>query len=495
MLMLSPSLFITLQRFYDACLAILMLCGLVVIRGVPFSQPYWILSAVSFLVIATTFKHVGLYRSYRVDSWLSEASRILWGWFLTLSILVLGGYVTRSLSYFNYRVLLLWAVVTPLCLVGSHILIRYVLSRMRASGLNSRSAIIAGAGKLGTRLALELMNSPHMGVRVLGFFDDRLGLRAKLSVTKVMPTSVQGTASLVLEALPEVSRSAFPGMESIHGTIDDIPAYVKKHRVDIVYITLPLRAEERIKKLVNDLGDTTASVYIIPDIFTLNLVRSGIQDMNGIPLLAIREDPFLGWNALAKRLLDIILASLILILVSPVMLAVAIAVKLSSPGPIFFVQRRYGLHGEEIKVYKFRSMTVCEDGDQIAQAQRQDQRVTAVGAFLRQTSLDELPQFINVLQGSMSIVGPRPHAVAHNEYYRREIQGYMLRHKVKPGITGLAQVKGSRGETETVDKMAERVKYDLEYIANWSLWLDLWIILQTALTFFKNFVVRDEKVY
>ncbi|MEN9239978.1 MAG: sugar transferase, partial [Thermostichales cyanobacterium SZTDM-1c_bins_54] len=163
--------------------------------------------------------------------------------------------------------------------------------------------------------------------------------------------------------------------------------------------------------------------------------------------------------------------------------------------PIFFVQRRYGLHGEEIKVYKFRSMTVCEDGDHVPQARRQDQRVTRVGAFLRRTSLDELPQFINVLQGRMSIVGPRPHAVAHNEHYRREIQGYMLRHKVKPGITGLAQVRGSRGETETVDKMAERVKYDLEYIANWSLWLDIRIIIQTALIFLKSLIIRDEKVY
>ncbi|MEN9251425.1 MAG: undecaprenyl-phosphate glucose phosphotransferase [Thermostichales cyanobacterium BF3_bins_165] len=492
--MFSPSMIMVLQRLYDPCLVMGLLWLLAQIRGVTFSQPYWVLTAILFLLVASTFKHVGLYRSFRVDSWLSEASRILWGWFLTLSILLFGGYLTRSLSYFNFRLLVIWAFLSPLCLLASHLLVRWILRWLRASGMNSRTAVIVGAGKLGVKLALELINSPHLGLRILGFFDDRLGVRAKLPLPQSLLVS-QGAVAAVLQTVPESQYGPFPGHESIHGTVDDVAAYVKKHRVNIVYITLPMRAEDRIKKLVNDLGDTTASVYIVPDIFTLNLVRSGIQDMNGIPVLAIREDPFLGMNAVSKRLLDLVLAGLILIVISPIMLAIAIAVKLSSPGPIFFVQRRYGLHGEEIKVYKFRSMTVCEDGDHVPQARRQDQRVTRVGAFLRRTSLDELPQFINVLQGRMSIVGPRPHAVAHNERYRREIQGYMLRHKVKPGITGLAQVRGSRGETETVDKMAERVKYDLEYIANWSLWLDIWIIIQTALIFLKSLIIRDEKVY
>jgi putative colanic acid biosynthesis UDP-glucose lipid carrier transferase len=162
------------------------------------------------------------------------------------------------------------------------------------------------------------------------------------------------------------------------------------------------------------------------------------------------------------------------------MLATALAVRVSSPGPIIFRQRRYGLYGEEIIVYKFRSMTVAEDGDKVVQARRGDQRVTKVGGFLRRTSLDELPQFINVLQGRMSIVGPRPHAVAHNEQYRKLIKGYMLRHKVKPGITGWAQVNGLRGETATLDRMEARIQYDLDYLRNWSVWLDLWIILRTV---------------
>jgi putative colanic acid biosynthesis UDP-glucose lipid carrier transferase len=183
---------------------------------------------------------------------------------------------------------------------------------------------------------------------------------------------------------------------------------------------------------------------------------------------------------------DIILASLILILISPLMLAVAIGVKLSSPGPVLFRQRRYGLDGKDIVVYKFRSMTVCEDGSDVPQAKKNDVRVTPFGAFIRRTSLDEFPQFINVLQGRMSIVGPRPHAIAHNEIYRKLIKSYMVRHKVKPGITGWAQVNGFRGETETLKKMEKRIEYDLDYIRNWSIYLDLWIIFRTIVVVLKN---------
>lgn len=187
-----------------------------------------------------------------------------------------------------------------------------------------------------------------------------------------------------------------------------------------------------------------------------------------------------------KRSTDIILAGLVLAFLSPVMSLIALGVKLSSPGPVFFKQSRYGLNGQHIIVYKFRSMTVMEDGHTVLQAKRNDSRVTKFGAFLRRTSLDELPQFINVLQGRMSIVGPRPHAVAHNEHYRKLISGYMLRHKVKPGITGWAQIHGLRGETDTLDKMKKRVEYDLQYLKIWSLGLDLRIILRTTLVFFQN---------
>jgi putative colanic acid biosynthesis UDP-glucose lipid carrier transferase len=230
---------------------------------------------------------------------------------------------------------------------------------------------------------------------------------------------------------------------------------------------------------------TTASVFFVPDVFGISIIQGRLQDMNGVPVVGLCETPFTGINRLVKSISDLVLSALILVLISPVLLVIAIGVRHSSPGPVLFRQRRNGLDGEEIVVYKFRSMRAQDDGQVVPQATKDDPRVTPFGGFLRRTSLDELPQFINVLQGRMSIVGPRPHAVAHNEQYRQLIRAYMVRHKVKPGITGWAQIHGQRGETDTIEKMQARVEYDLEYLRNWSLLLDLQIIARTIkLVFF-----------
>jgi len=266
----------------------------------------------------------------------------------------------------------------------------------------------------------------------------------------------------------------------LRGRLEDLPAFVKANGVEAIYVALPMASQPRIVKLLDELRDTTTSVYFVPDVFLTDLIQARIDDINGIPVVAVCETPYYGVNGLVKRLEDVVLSALILVLIAPLMIAIAAVVKLSSPGPIIFRQRRYGLDGKEIVVYKFRTMRVMEDGPDVPQATRDDPRVTKVGAVLRATSLDELPQFINVLQGRMSIVGPRPHAVAHNETYRKVIKGYMVRHKVKPGVTGLAQVNGFRGEIRSLDKMQKRVEYDLEYLRNWSLGLDLLIILRTA---------------
>jgi putative colanic acid biosynthesis UDP-glucose lipid carrier transferase len=228
----------------------------------------------------------------------------------------------------------------------------------------------------------------------------------------------------------------------------------------------------------------------VPDIFAFDLVQARCVQINGIPMLSICDTPFHGMNAVKKRAIDIVLSTVALLVSWPVMLMAAVAVKLSSPGPAPFKQRRYGLHGEEIVVYKFRSMNVCENGSVVVQAKKRDQRITAVGRFLRRTSLDELPQLFNVLEGRMSFVGPRPHAVAHNEEYRKLISGYMIRHKVRPGMTGWAQVHGLRGETTTVEQMRLRVQYDLDYLRHWSPWLDLKILAKTAVI-----VVRGRNAY
>ena len=245
-----------------------------------------------------------------------------------------------------------------------------------------------------------------------------------------------------------------------------------------------------MREMVHELGDTTASIYYVPDVSGFDMIQQRTSEILGFPVVAMCETPFHGYRGLVKRLMDVTLASVGIVLISPLLLAIGWAVKHSSPGPVLFRQRRYGLDGQEILVYKFRTMTVCEDGSQVTQASRCDSRVTPIGRHLRRWSLDELPQLINVIQGTMSLVGPRPHAVAHNEEYRKLIKRYMVRHKVLPGITGLAQVRGCRGETTRVEDMEARVVFDLEYMRNWSPVLDLQILLATVVA-----VVKTDRAY
>ncbi len=328
---------------------------------------------------------------------------------------------------------------------------------MRTKGFNSRSVAIAGANSQGARLGRLIQETPSLGMRLKGFHEDRGATDER--ITKDLPAPINGNFSAL---------------------IDD----ARKGGVDLVYIALPMKGEERINQLVTGLSDTTASVYVVPDFLVFDLLHSRWINVGDIPTISIFETPFYGVEGWVKRFEDIVLSSLILTLISIPMLLIALGVKLSSPGPVFFKQKRYGLDGRQIRVWKFRSMSVAEDGAKVVQAKKGDSRITRFGAFLRRTSLDELPQFINVLIGEMSIVGPRPHAVAHNEEYRKLIAGYMLRHKVKPGITGWAQINGWRGETDTLHKMEKRVEYDLWYIRQWSVMLDLKIVF---LTIFKGF--------
>ncbi|MBK7764881.1 MAG: undecaprenyl-phosphate glucose phosphotransferase [Sulfuritalea sp.] len=383
-------------------------------------------------------------------------------WLALAAILLLFGYATGYLKYFPASMTVTWLAATPLVLVASHFAARMALPRLMAMQGNQRTAVIAGTTEHGIRLDREIRGDPFLGTRLVGFFDDRESQR--------------------LGELPAGGR--------LLGKLSELAAFVKENRIDLIYVTLPMATQPRIMALLGDLRDTTASIYFVPDLFVTDLIQGRLASINGMPVVAVCETPFTGIDGAIKRLSDVVLSLLILALISPLMLAIAIGVKRSSPGPVLFKQRRYGADGREILVYKFRSMTVCEDGEQIVQATRNDQRVTRLGAFLRRTSLDELPQFINVLQGRMSVVGPRPHAVAHNELYRKLLKGYMLRHKVKPGITGWAQVHGYRGETDTLDKMRKRVEYDLDYLRTWSLGMDLWIILKTV-----RVVLRDRHAY
>lgn len=453
----NSSAIIILQRLIDPVVAIALLFGLSDLYEIPFEQPYILLAVIILLAIPPIFKLVGLYRSYRTSSPQAISPRLFLAWGITLGGLLFLGYSTKTSELFSRSLLISWAILAPLGIYLVHLSILVGLRSLRAAGHNSRLAVIAGANPVGQHLAEQIAQAPYLGIRLRGYFDSP-------------PT-----------AAPEVPL-ALP----LLGSLEELPEYVRRHRIDVVYLALPNQEETEVAGLMAQLQDTTACVYFVPNIFLFSLMQAQSYEINGVPLIALWEIPFTGVQYAFKRLLDIVLAGLGLGLLLPLLILIAIGVKLSSPGPVLFKQRRYGINGQEIVVYKFRSMKVMEDGDVIQQAKRNDTRITRFGAFLRRSSLDELPQLINVLQGRMSLVGPRPHAVAHNEQYRKLIHGYMLRHKVKPGITGWAQIHGLRGETDTLDKMKQRLEYDLHYFKHWSLWLDLKILLRTALVFFHS---------
>jgi putative colanic acid biosynthesis UDP-glucose lipid carrier transferase len=401
----------------------------------------------------------GLYRAWRAEPVKSEFTRVWVCWALVIPMLLLIAFMTKTSDVFSRIIMLSWFFLAPALVSVWRVSLRMMLQEARARGYNTRTVAIAGASPLGEELARSVRRSPWMGMNMVGFYDDR-------HVSRLHPID--------------------PQAGEVKGDLDKLVNEARAGKVDVVYIALPLRAEPRINSIIRRLQDTTASVYLAYDFGGFDVLRAQWGQVGNVPVMSVVENPFTGIEGFAKRAEDLVLGSLIMLVIALPMLLVALAVKLTSRGPVFFRQRRYGLNGEEIRVLKFRTMTVMEDGAEVKQAVKNDQRVTKVGAILRRTSLDELPQFIQVLTGEMSIVGPRPHAVVHNEQYRALIQGYMLRHKVKPGITGWAQVNGWRGETDTLEKMTKRVEYDLAYIRDWALWMDLKIIFMTVFGAFRG---------
>jgi putative colanic acid biosynthesis UDP-glucose lipid carrier transferase len=422
------------------------------------SSEFYALGLVAFLIAARIFRPLRLMHGARSERTATVVSRILLEWSCVVAVLVFLAFSFRLTRVFPQGVIISWFLATPIALLLADTLRYSAATWLGSSQGMVQSYVIIGANDVGMELARRMKES-RGGERFLGFLDFRSFDRL----------------------------SALPGQPIIGScSASDLADFVRTNSISRVYLALPISTSPRIGDLVKELRDTTASVYFVPNIFAFDLVQARCVQINGMPAISICDSPLQGVSGLWKRVFDVALACFALMLAWPVLLAVAFAIKRSSPGPILFKQRRYGLNGEEILVYKFRSMTVCEDGAEVAQATPRDGRVTPLGAFLRRTSLDELPQILNILEGKMSFVGPRPHAVAHNEAYRKLINGYMIRHKVRPGITGWAQVNGLRGETSTIDKMHQRVQYDLDYLKNWSLWLDVKIIARTALTFFKD---------
>jgi putative colanic acid biosysnthesis UDP-glucose lipid carrier transferase len=426
-------------------------------RGLrPGGEDLWLAAITAVIVYYLTAEVTGLFRSWHGAAAEREVGCATLTWGLSVPILLAIGFLTGKLGAGHDELsrggLLRWFLLASAAIAAGRIAYRMALRGVRKQGWNTRGFAIVGANELGFQLARNIEGSPQMGLKLVGFFDDR----------------------------PPERRATIPGdVGTCVGNLDDLLAQARDCRVHMIYITLPLRAEHRIKSVLSRLGDTTASVYVVPDFFVFELLHSRWTNIGGLPAVSIFETPLFGVGGAIKRVLDVGLASLFLIFAALPMLAIAAAIKLTSRGPVFFKQKRYGLDGRPIDVWKFRSMKVCENGPGVAQATKSDPRVTPLGALLRRSSLDELPQLFNVLEGNMSLVGPRPHANIHNEQYRKQIQGYMLRHKVKPGITGLAQVSGWRGETDTLDKMLKRVECDHQYIRDWSPWLDVKILVRT----------------
>jgi putative colanic acid biosynthesis UDP-glucose lipid carrier transferase len=448
--------FATVRMLLPPFVSTFMLLTLTQTLDVRFTGSYVALALVSALLVWIAIGRDQRPQLVTMSGPLSVVGQTLIEWGAVVGTLLLIAYATKTSENFSRRALLLWFTITPLVIIAMLTIVNAWARAVAASPRNARRAVIVGSSYMSSRLLQTAKNRPELGLHIERAFE--------------------------LQHDTRDAQALVAAQQSVHD-------YVNRFRIEVVFLALPIEAEST-RALLAGLRDTTSSVYLIPNIALQDLIQARTDEIDGVPVIALCESPLHGPNAVAKRTTDIVFGSILLLCALPAMLAIAAAIKLTSPGPVIFKQRRYGLDGEQIAVHKFRTMTVTENGGRIVQATRNDPRVTPLGRFLRRTSLDELPQLLNVLAGTMSLVGPRPHAVAHNEEYRKLINGYMVRHKVTPGITGLAQVNGCRGETATLDDMKRRVEYDLEYMRHWCLLLDLKILMKTVVLLFK-----DERAY
>ncbi len=417
------------------------------------SSEYRLATVLCLSLVITVFGWSGLYSSWRGRSYLDQAGTATLAWLSVLGILILLEYVVRFGDMFSREFIAWLAVFGWATVVGTRLTVMMSLRAVRHRGWNHKRLIIVGSGDWAARVARRLRSAAWLGLDVVAIVDHDPSHEGRM-----------------IGGLP------------VQVGYDQLPRLVTHHDADEIWTCLPLSESEQVERIQEQLRNSTVTQRLVPELAEFRLMNHPMSVIVGLPVLNLSISPMHGLNRVIKELEDKILALLILILVSPLMLAIALAIKLTSPGPVIFKQKRHGWDGRPIKIYKFRTMRVHqESGGRVTQACRDDPRVTTIGRFLRATSLDELPQFLNVLQGRMSIVGPRPHAIEHNHYYMTQIDDYMQRHKVKPGISGWAQVNGLRGQTDTLDKMRKRVEYDLYYINNWSVWFDLKIIVLTIL--------------
>lgn len=417
---------------------------------------YRFLAIIIVLALFAIYSARGVYR--RSSSQWRLMGRVAMAWSLLLLLLLFLGFFTKTTDLFSRQVLLIWAPIALGLQLMNHLFLNRMIKHYNERVSQQLPVIVIGDGHIAQHLVTSLTQNRWLPDRVMGM--------VVANSHELDPTFVKTLPAPVL------------------GSLVNLRAIIKQKRIKRIYIALPLAASEQIEALHIDLLDMNVDVIWAPDIFALNLLNHSVREVAGVPLISLNESPLTSSRVsiVIKGVMDRVLALAALLMLSPLLIGIAILVKRSSPGPVFFKQQRHGFDGQLIEIYKFRSMKLHSDADLVQQATKEDPRVTKIGKFIRKSSIDELPQLFNVLNGTMSLVGPRPHAVSHNDYYSDKINAYLARHRIKPGITGLAQIKGFRGETETLDKMQKRVEFDLAYINNWSLLLDIKIIIKTPVS-------------
>ncbi|MFJ5381914.1 undecaprenyl-phosphate glucose phosphotransferase [Cupriavidus sp. CER94] len=403
------------------------------------------LCALGALVVFPAF---GLYESWRGRSQAVLALRASAAWATVFLTGLMGAFLIHQIAAVSRVWSMGWFISSMVLLLASRAIMFRMLANVREQGINAKRVVICGYGPLGREMFLRVQQIRAAGYRVVGIYD-------------------------------EDGRNIPPGVEPLR-TMEEVSAMVRSQGVREIWLTLPMAACRDLSDVVRQFRNELIDIRWVPDVASVELLGHRFTDFMGLPVIDLNSPPVSGVTGLVKASFDRVFALAVILGLSPVLLLIALMVKLSSPGPVLFRQKRLGIDGQPFSVYKFRTMRMHQDHG-VTQATRDDPRVTRIGAFLRRTSLDELPQFFNVLRGEMSVVGPRPHAMEHNEIYKELIDRYMLRHRVKPGITGWAQINGLRGQTDTIDKMRKRIEFDIYYIQHWSFQLDLRIILRTAL--------------
>ena len=430
------------------------------------TQDYIILLLILLVIVAIVYDRYAIYRSN--SNFFSKVFRLFNAWSISFLALFLLGFLTKQSAIYSR------GFIVGLYVFGfiAQIIIHFVARKLAQSHIKhtaiSDNVIIVGEGQLASYLEHKISANPWMQQRVIGHVSIEEESKKKKKSHKFKSNEFESTKTISL------------------GTASDLPQLIDLHAITTVYIVTPLESSTVLERLYFLLLDKHVSIHWIPDIFSLRLINHSVREIAGIPVLTLSETPLTGISKLSKAIEDKVFSFIILLLISPILLMVAIAIKLDSPGPVFFRQNRTGWNGKKFSIWKFRSMYAGQqvvEVEELQQAQKNDPRITKVGAFIRKISLDELPQLFNVLTGEMSLVGPRPHAVQHDESYSRRVTDYYVRHNIKPGITGLAQVRGFRGETKDLDLMTKRIESDIEYINNWSVWLDIAILVRTTTVF------------